>query len=327
MTDLRITATDASTVFTGAADVHRFDAPSSREIANTIRTVLGPNPDGAHVHITADDTRLRELEYALADYDIDLTTELLGPDPADVPRSLNAPSAPPAPWDPPRDPPTDTFAAIADNRSSNIGVWIIAAVVAVVAVVCAVVIYYVVWGGSAGSAGSADRAEGTASSVETPTATEAAAGATPSVAVESSIREEAPQTVLLEQDGLQVELPAGFALEADDGTWRATGDDPNFRLHIAVERLYQLPAKTMAEQLLADVEADPQTELVDTDGTSVTYLERAADGSQALWKTWPHGTTQLFVGCHTRHEPTTVQRATCRMAMETAEFKGADMRT
>ena len=79
MTDLRITATDASTVFTGAADVHRFDAPSSREIANTIRTVLGPNPDGAHVHITADDTRLRELEYALADYDIDLTTELLGP--------------------------------------------------------------------------------------------------------------------------------------------------------------------------------------------------------------------------------------------------------
>ena len=324
MTDLRITATDASTVFTGAADVHRFDAPSSREIANTIRTVLGPNPDGAHVHITADDTRLRELEYALADYDIDLTTELLGPDPADVPRSLNAPSAPPAPWDPPRDPPTDTFAAIADNRSSNIGVWIIAVVVAMVAVVCAVVIYYVVWGGSAAST---DRAEGTASSVETPTATEAVAGATPSVAVESSIRDEAPQTVLLEQDGLQVELPAGFALEADDGTWRATGDDPNFRLHIAVERLYQLPAKTMAEQLLADVEADPQTELVDTDGTSVTYLERAADGSQALWKTWPHGTTQLFVGCHTRHEPTTVQRATCRMAMETAEFKGADMRT
>lgn len=315
MTDLRITATDASTVFTGAADVHRFDAPSSREIASTIRTVLGPHPDGAHVHITADSTRLRELEYALADYDIDLTTKLLGPDPADVPHSL---SEPPVPWDPP----TDTFAAVADHRATNVAAWIIAGVVAVVAVVCAVVIYNVVWGGA-----TTDQAEKAETTAPVPTSTEVAAAGVPTAAVESSIREEAPQTVLLEQDGLQVELPAGFALEADDDTWRATGDDPNFRLHIAVERLYQLPAKTMAEQLLADVEADPQTELVDTDGTSVTYLERAADGSQSLWKTWPHGSNQLFVGCHTRHEPTTVQRATCRMAMETAEFKGADMRT
>ena len=33
MTELRITATDASTVITGATNVHRFDAPTSREIA------------------------------------------------------------------------------------------------------------------------------------------------------------------------------------------------------------------------------------------------------------------------------------------------------
>ena len=30
MTELRITATDASTVITGATNVHRFDAPTSR---------------------------------------------------------------------------------------------------------------------------------------------------------------------------------------------------------------------------------------------------------------------------------------------------------
>lgn len=295
MTDLRITATDASTVFTGAANVHRFDAPSSREIAGTIKTVLGPNPAGATVHISADQVRLRELEYALADYDIDLTTDILDAAPAPLAD----------------DPPTDSFPPV--EHESNGPVWVVAVIVAVVAAVVAGAIYFTVRGGDA------------------PADVEPEAEPEPATAVVeevvSSTSEEAPRTVVLEQDGLRVELPAGFALEADDDTWRATGADPNFRLHIAVEHLYQLPAQTMAEQLLADIEADPETELVDTDGTSVTYLERAGDGSQSLWKTWPHGQTQLFVGCHTRAEPTNVQRATCRMAMESAEYQEADVPT
>ncbi len=293
MTDLRITATDASTVFTGAANVHRFDAPSSREIAGTIKTVLGPNPAGAAVHISADQVRLRELEYALADYDIDLTTDILDAAPAPLAD----------------DPPTDSFPPV--EHESNGPVWVVAVIVAVVAAVVAGAIYFTVRGGN------------TPADVEP----EAEPQPTPAVVEEvvSSTSEEAPRTVVLEQDGLRVELPAGFALEADDDTWRATGADPNFRLHIAVEHLYQLPAQTMAEQLLADIEADPETELVDTDGTAVTYLERAGDGSQSLWKTWPHGQTQLFVGCHTRAEPANVQRATCRMAMESAEYQGSDV--
>ena len=52
MTELRITATDASTVITGAANIHRFDAPTSREIAGTVRSVLGPEPHGAPVHLS-----------------------------------------------------------------------------------------------------------------------------------------------------------------------------------------------------------------------------------------------------------------------------------
>ena len=66
MTELRITATDASTVITGAANIHRFDAPTSREIAGTVRSVLGPDPHGAPVHIAADPQRLSELTHALA---------------------------------------------------------------------------------------------------------------------------------------------------------------------------------------------------------------------------------------------------------------------
>lgn len=288
--DLRITATDSSTVFTGAANVHRFDAPTSREIAGSIRSVLGPHPDGARVHIAADARRLRELSYALADYDIELTTEELALEPDLKPDS---------------DPPTDTWKAVEPEGSRS--TWIIAGVVAAVALVCGAVVYSTVFPGFSQDEPAAEPAP----EVVEETVVETGA----------SISEEAPRTVRLEQDGLSVELPAGFALEADGEMWRATGEDPNFRLQIAVEELYQLPAQTMAEQLVADIEADDEVELVETDGHSVTYLERAADGSQALWKTWPDGSHQLFLGCHTRFEPTTVQRATCRMAMESAEFQ------
>ena len=297
MTELRITATDASTVITGAANIHRFDAPTSREIAGTVRSVLGPDPHGAPVHIAADPQRLSELTHALADYDIDLTTEPLqpvAPTPDDTPEPFHRPPPP--------------------EQESRSGVWIIAAVVAVVALACAAVI----WGLTSGKTQSPGEEEPSPSQPPE----------TQSAPVSSPVQEEerAEQTsISIERDGLTVQLPAGFTLEADDDMWRATGSDPNFRLQIAVEHLYQLPARTMADQLLADIETDPEVELVDTDGISVTYLERAGDGSQSLWKTWPNGTVQLFVGCHTRAEPTVVQRATCRMAMESAEYKGADV--
>ena len=297
MTELRITATDASTVITGAANIHRFDAPTSREIAGTVRSVLGPDPHGAPVHIAADPQRLSELTHALADYDIDLTTEPLqpvAPTPDDTPEPFHRPPPP--------------------EQESRSGVWIIAAVVAAVALACAAVI----WGLTSGKAQSSGEAEPPPSQ---PPETQSTPVSSP-----AQEEEEAEQSSIgIERDGLTVQLPAGFTLEADDDMWRATGSDPNFRLQIAVEHLYQLPARTMADQLLADIETDPEVELVDTDGISVTYLERAGDSSQSLWKTWPNGTVQLFVGCHTRTEPTVVQRATCRMAMESAEYKGADV--
>lgn len=297
MTELRITATDASTVITGAANIHRFDAPTSREIAGTVRSVLGPDPHGAPVHIAADPQRLSELTHALADYDIDLTTEPLqpvAPTPDDTPEPFHRPPPP--------------------EQESRSGVWIIAAVVAAVALACAAVI----WGLTSGKAQSSGEAEPPPSQ---PPETQSTPVSSP-----AQEEEEAEQSsISIERDGLTVQLPAGFTLEADDDMWRATGSDPNFRLQIAIEHLYQLPARTMADQLLADIETDPEVELVDTDGISVTYLERAGDGSQSLWKTWPNGTVQLFVGCHTRTEPTVVQRATCRMAMESAEYKGADV--
>lgn len=303
MTDLRITATDASTVITGATNVHRFDAPTSREIAATVRNALGPHPAGAQVHIAADPQRLRELALALADYDIDLTTEALEP--------LGERKR--------DDVPTDSFRAVSAEPDARPGVWIVPAVVAVVALVCAGVI----WVLTRGEAPEPAPPPAPAAESETPPAPAPEEKPEARETERTSVSES--PTVRLEQDGLSVQLPAGFGLEADEGMWRATGGDPDFRLQIAVEHLYRLPAQTMAEQLFADIEADPEVELVDTDGVAVTYLERAADGSQALWRTWPDGAAQLFVGCHTRFEPTVVQRATCRMAMESAAYQGADV--
>ena len=82
----------------------------------------------------------------------------------------------------------------------------------------------------------------------------------------------APQTTVLEQDGLRV-----------------------------VEQLYNLPAHTMTEQVLCDIEADPETQLVDTDGHSLTYLEFPGDGSEVLWKTWLHDNYQIFVASPHAH--------------------------
>lgn len=305
---LRITVTETSTVFTGVANLRRMDAPSAREVANYVRNVFGPEPAGAHVHVAASPARLAELEAALAGYEIRLTTEAL-PGGADAAEQVDTNAF--GLYD------SDDFDALvrgADEGSGRRPEWVVLAVAAAVAVVCAVVIGMTAANLAGRPASEENAPEETPSEVVD--ASEVAEAVT-----EASTSEQAPDTVMLERDGVRVELPAGFELEEVDGMWRATGPDPDFRLLITVDELYNLPAETMAEQLLRDVEADPETELVDTDGHSLTYRELPGDGSEVLWKTWPHANYQVFVACHTRSAPSTVQQATCRMAFESAEFE------
>ncbi|GAA1176591.1 hypothetical protein CGLAUT_02205 [Corynebacterium glaucum] len=309
---LRITVTETSTVFTGVANLHRMDAPSAREIANYVRNVFGPEPAGAHVHVAASPARLAELEAALAGYEIRLTTEAL-PDDADTNAFGLYDSGD-----------LDVLVRGVDAESGRRPEWVVLAVAAAVAVVCAVVIGMTAANlvGRSAPVGEHNAADQNDAGM-TPTDSEDAPGSAAAV-TEASTSEQAADTVVLERDGVRVELPAGFELEDVDGMWRATGPDPDFRLLISVDELYNLPAETMAEQLLRDVEADPETELVDTDGHSLTYRELPADGSEVLWKTWPHDNYQVFVACHTRSAPTTVQQATCRMAFESAVFEPSD---
>lgn len=308
--ELRVTVSDTATVFSGPFNLHRFDAPSPRDIAAQIRSALGPDTAGARVRITAEPGRAAQIEAALAGSGIAVTCEELplvdAPDPPTPELELHRPAS--------EEPGGRDWAA-----------WAVAAVVAAAAAACAVAVAATTRALHA-PVGSAPLTETTVA--ETPASLTSApvTGSTGTLVTEaaegaSASNEAPPRTVVLQRDGLHVELPAGFSLEPDGELWRATGLDPDFRLEIAVDELYNLPPETLAEQLRRDLEADPGAELVAVDGQTLTYRELPGDGSEVLWRTWPAGNRQIFVGCHTRTAPTQVQQATCRMAMDSASYR------
>lgn len=298
--ELRVTASDTATVFSGALNLHRFDAPSPRDIAAQIRTALGPDTAGARVRIIAEPERAARIEAALAGSGIAVTCEELSlvdaPDPPSPELDLRRPTG-------------------EEPGGRDWAVWAVAAVVAAAAAACAVAV--------AATTRSLHQQPESAPPPETPPETPVVSAAGSGAAVEgaSTSNEAPPRTVVLQRDGLHVELPAGFTLEPDGELWRATGLDPDFRLEIAVDELYNLPPEALAEQLRRDLETDPGTELVAVDGQRLTYRELPGDGSEVLWRTWPAGNRQIFVGCHTRTAPTQVQQATCRMAMDSASYR------
>ncbi len=315
--EVTITVTESSVVFGGRTNVYRYDRPSPPEIAAYVRGVLGPEPGGAVVHVVGEQDVVEKLDRAFTGYDITLTAGHpadSGP-PGDAGGGARQ-AAGDTPWDTVQITRPEPGGAGRSHWVEEHGGWVLGAAVVIVSAVSAGAIW-----ASVGRSG-AEAADSVGSGQGRP-----ALGAPAGVAAEgedasgtsTSVHPD-PPTMVVERQGLRVEVPAGFSLVPDGEMWRATGDDPNFRLQIAVDNLYHLPAARMLEQVLLDIEADPEVELVSNDGAAVLYHQRAPDGSETLWKTWADGGHQLFVGCHTRYAPTTVQQATCRMAMGTAAF-------
>lgn len=298
---LRITVTEASTIYSGAVQLQRFDAPAPRDIAAYVRTIFGPDPAGAHVHIATTEPLLREFEDALGAYDVALTSEIL-PELPDVPAAPEAAGPETEAFDLPERPRDDARGAT----------WVVAAVVGLAAVSCLVAVVF--------TARSLFGDSETTTAAPAPTPTTSVAAEAPTSTAATTHAPAQPDTVTLERAGVTLELPAGFTLERDGEMWRATGGDPDFRLQVAVDELYNLPEQAMLQQLLDEVDTSADLEMVDTDGHSLTYRELPGDGSEVLWKTWPQDNHQIFLGCHTRTEPTTVQQATCRLAMDSATF-------
>lgn len=322
--DLTVTITPDATVFEGLANVRRYDHPSPADIAAYIRSVIGPFPDGTQVHVEAGGDDFARVSEALADYDIVLTRgpreDGDGPsgegrhalkEPAE-PAEAAEPAEPAEPadwWD---DEPIQVERPSADGAARLHRAWIVGACVVAVALAIAAAIWATMaaLGDGAGEA-LPEAPTSAASPSEAVTSAPTSAPAEP---------ESAPAGVVIVREGLMVRVPAGFEVEPDGDMWRATGDDPDFRLQLAVDPLYQLPPEELTAQLLRDMDGDPQVELVHNDGRALTYKETGADGSEALWRTWAEGGHHISVGCHTRTAPNQVQSATCRMAMDSAAF-------
>lgn len=294
--DLRITMTPTNTVFTGAANVHRFDAPGPREVAQYVRGLFGPNPGGAVIQIAASPEDLDQFEQALSGYDVTIAAE---------------------PLEVEVDPPTEEQPAITAADLTPRRAWwpfvALGVAVVVVAAICGFVLFRFLSTPSSPTTALPTGATSTTVLHSQPTASRASTSPAPSAASE-------PTAVRLAQDGLAIELPPGFQLAQHEQGWMATGADPDMRVLISAENRYTLPPEQFVSQLLGGIERDPELTLVDHNLHAVTYREVAPGGAETLWRTWAHDSYQLFVACQTRQAPSRVQQATCQMAFDTAEF-------
>lgn len=325
MPDITVTMVEDATTFEGLITVRRHDRPSPGDVAAYLRSVLGPAPEGAHVHVIAAADDFASMAQALGGYDIELSHESAGPGKEAASRDAAAPArggrhalrrAEDNAWweEEPIDITRPAEGGTASSRPRlSAHLWPGMAVCAAV-ILCAGAIW--------ATLAALDSTGGTptADTVGDSAAPESTAQPLPSAAGEASTSEQAPPAMVVSRGGLMVEVPAGFNVEPDGDMWRATGADPDFRLQLAVDPLYGLAAEDLLAEVLREIGQDPAVELLNNEATAITYRESAEDGSQVLWRTWVDGGHQLSVGCHTRSEPTTVHSATCRKAMESAAF-------
>lgn len=329
---LTITVDEEGTVFSGVANVRRYDQPSAAEIATYVRGVFGDDPQRAEVRVVADDATCAQITQAFGDYDIDLNCVNTSRCEEDAPARGASDGPSPA-----SHPVTSEWAEIGRipvrrptveprrGRRFAPSAYLLAGVVGLVAVACAAAIWIVAGRGSGSGAGTsigAGMAEPAATTRQT-RSPDTGPSQAPSSSPEPSDAEPEiplPEKVTLEQNGLSVELPVGFHLEADGDMWRVTGPDPDFRLQMAVDPLYGMAPEAVMRQVEKDIEADPALHRIDGDETSILYEHDLPDGSHAQWRTWTDRDVQLSLGCHTRQQPSAVQSATCAMANDSARF-------
>lgn len=124
------------------------------------------------------------------------------------------------------------------------------------------------------------------------------------------------ESLRIEAEGISVALPSGFHISVDQGLITATGEDPDLRVLLAADPLFQVPPEMLFQELRAEIEREETLDESVEHAGRLSYKELPGDGSQVAWTTWTDLGHQLSVGCHTKVEPTVVQKATCRMATE-----------
>lgn len=125
----------------------------------------------------------------------------------------------------------------------------------------------------------------------------------------------------LDIEGLSVVLPTGFQATVEEGLVTATGEDPDLRILLAADSLFNVPAKALFGEIKAQVDKDPELRDVSEDAGRLHYIEDPGDGSVVEWTIWEDTGHHMSVGCHTRHNANAVQKAACRMATESLSKK------
>lgn len=317
MNTLTITVTPTVTIIDADTTYFRYDNPSPGALVEYCLTLVGDEPAGHTIAITAEEDFAAELiaasemvgfaAYAVVRDDDPLTEEAGAPDQEPPPPSAEG-TAP--------EELTGLIRPVEAQAAPSFSRLPVVVLGATVSVVLGAGLWAV--GMSSGHSGPAPGTDVAAS--DTSASSPAPEPVAEPIAPEPEEAAEAAETVVLAQDGLEVTLPAGFHLEAHDDMWKAEGDDPDFRLQLAIDDLYGLPGDQLLQQVEREISMDEELELVAVDDHHIEYRQYAVDGSEATWVTWVEGDMQLSVGCHTRFAPTTVQRATCHMAYESATY-------
>ncbi|GAB3592521.1 hypothetical protein CFAEC_02435 [Corynebacterium faecale] len=126
---------------------------------------------------------------------------------------------------------------------------------------------------------------------------------------------------VLEGRGFRVEAPPGFQMHEDDDAHVMTGQDPDVRIRIALDPLHGVDPQLVEQEMNQLITADPVLEpQVMVEPGRIGYREDPGDGSEVAWVTWFEDDTQITVGCHTRLEPTVVQKAVCRQVTDSLEI-------
>lgn len=314
MNSILISIQPSVTVITAETSFYRYDNPSPAELADYCLTLIQADPGEYTVAVSADTELAQQVADECAARGFQISTFSLHDDaPAADPELTSLDDADAQPADLELNEVARPLATADQGDSRGRRGSMIVLSIAVVGVLGAGL-----W--AAATTIADDKSEAFVAHV-------AGENQEPSPSVEQVPSEEveagpdtASDTVVLNEAGLSVELPTGFQLSADGDMWKAEGNDPDLRLQLAVDDLFGLPPEELLSQVESDIESDPDLSLISVDAARIEYHQNAPDGSEAIWITWVEDGKQVSLGCHTRAAPSTVQRATCTMARDSANF-------
>lgn len=125
-----------------------------------------------------------------------------------------------------------------------------------------------------------------------------------------------PGQQAIDVEGMSLVLPQGFRTSVEDGLVTAAGEDPNLRILLAADPLFNVPVDALFAEIKEQIESDPALRDPVEESGRLTYTEDPGDSSRVTWMMWEDKGHQMSVGCHTKFEPNVVQKAACRMAAE-----------